>query len=165
MMTCHELLGFMSPDLAQEILVFTFNEDKPLYRTTLAAVASARKLRPVFYERKPKNERHQDMLEMLSRPRMEPAAAELLRGWLMKSQTGMLADFMDALEIPHRQGVVDSFPASVEDGKLAAGVEKLLSKYPREKVVVYLHGFCGMNAANWKNLEDLLQKDTRLQLG
>lgn len=164
-MTSHELLGFMSPDLAQEILIFAYNEDKPLYRTTLAAVANARKLRPVFYERKPRSERHLDMLDMLSRPRMEPAAAELLRGWLTKSQTAMLADFMDALEIPHRQGVVESFPASVDDAKLAAGVEQLLAKYPREKVVVYLHGFCSMNAANWKNLEELLQKDSRLQLG
>ncbi len=164
MMTCHELLGFMSPDLAQEIINYTFAQDKPLYRATLAAVAQARKLRPVFYERKPRVERHRDMLEMLSRPRMEPAAAELLRGWLLKAQTALIVDFLDAMGIAHNQGVVEHFPESVEDAKLVAAVNALLVKHPQEKVVIYLHGFCAMNAADWKNLEKMLQEDPRLQL-
>lgn len=164
MMTCHELLGFMSPDLAQEIINFTFADNKPLYRATLAAVAEARKLRPVFYERKPRVERHKDMLEMLSRPRMELAAAELLRGWLLKSQTALLTDFLDALGLAHNKGVVESFPESVDDAKLVAAVDALLAKHPPEKVIIYLHSFCAMNTANWKNLAKMLQDDPRLQL-
>jgi len=54
MLTSHELLGFMSPGLAQEILTFAYEADKPLYRATLGAVAEARKLRPVFLERQPR---------------------------------------------------------------------------------------------------------------
>ena len=42
MLTSHELLGFMSPSLAQEILGFAYESDKPLYKTTLAAVALSR---------------------------------------------------------------------------------------------------------------------------
>jgi hypothetical protein len=164
MMTCHELVGFMSPDLALEILAFAYSEDKPLYRATLTAVANARKLRPIFYERKPRVERHRDMLEMLSRPRMEPAAADLLRGWLVKAQTPMLIDFLDALGIPHQKGIVENFPDTVADDKLKAAVDALLAKHPREKVIIYLHSFCAMNTVNWPNLESLLQSDSRLQL-
>jgi len=45
MLTSHELLGFMSPNLATEILAYAFESDKPLYKATLQAVAEARKLR------------------------------------------------------------------------------------------------------------------------
>lgn len=48
MLASHELLGFMSPALAAEILAFVFETEKPTYRATLSAVAEARHLRPVF---------------------------------------------------------------------------------------------------------------------
>ena len=35
MLTSHELLGFMSPALALEILTYAHETDKPLYRATL----------------------------------------------------------------------------------------------------------------------------------
>lgn len=164
MMKCHELMGFMSPALASEILNYAYETDKTAYRATLAAVAEARKLRPIFYERKPRLERHREMLEMLSRPRLEPAAAELIRNWLVKTQVQMLSDFMDALGIPHKEGVVENFPDEIDSEKLKTAVDVLLGKYPQEKVVVYLHGFSALNAASWKNLEEMLQTEERLQL-
>jgi hypothetical protein len=165
MMTCHELFGFMTPALAREILEYVFTSDKPLYRTTLAAVAEARKLRPVFYERKPRTERHADMLSMLSRPRMEAAAANLLRGWLTKTQVAMLGDFLDGLGIPHQNGVAETIPTAIEDEKLKAALEILLGKYPPEKVAVYLNAFLTMNDVAWPNLKSLLETEPRLQLG
>jgi hypothetical protein len=164
MMKCHELMGFMTPALASEILNYAYETDKTAYRATLAAVADARKLRPVFYERKPRVERHREMLEMLSRPRLEPAAAELIRNWLVKTQVQMLSDFMDALGISHKEGVVETFPDEIDSDKLKAAVDLLLGKYPQEKVVVYLHGFSALNAASWKNLDEMLQTEERLQL-
>src|ERR1035441_4307212 len=37
MLSSHELLGFMSPALANDILSFIFESDKPAYKATLAA--------------------------------------------------------------------------------------------------------------------------------
>ena len=53
MMTLNEIIGFMSPELANEILDDTFKEDKALYKAISAEVAGALKLRPVFFEQKP----------------------------------------------------------------------------------------------------------------
>ncbi len=39
----------MSPALANEIVTFTHETDKPVYKATLAAVAQARHVRPVFW--------------------------------------------------------------------------------------------------------------------
>ena len=165
MLTSHELFGFMSPALANEILGYIFESDKQTYKATMNAVAEARKLRPVFLERQPRIQRHALMMATLARPASEMIAGGLLRAWLMQKQNGMLVDFLEALGLPHDKGVVENLPASVPDEQLHAAVELLLSKYPPEPVALYLNAFNGMNEAHWANLKTMLENDPRLQLG
>ena len=165
MLTAHELLGFMSPALALDILTFTNENDKPLYRATLSAVAEARKLRPVFLERQPKPQRHQAMLASLSRPALETVTNTLLRGWLLKKHKTMLTDWLDSLGIKHEEAVVEEIPPTMDDAKLGAAVDALLAKYPPETAAVYLHAFNEMNEQEWPNLSKMLDMDPRLQLG
>ena len=165
MFTAHELLGFMSPHLAMEILEHAFSSDKELYKATLAAVAQARKVRPVFLERQPRADRHKTMLATLGRPSMEPAAGGLLRGWLLKKHAALLKDFLDALGVPHKDGVVDDLPGTMDDVKLRSAVDIALGKHPAEVVIVYLHAFYEMNEARWPNLKTMLENDPRLQFG
>ncbi len=165
MLKSHELLGFMSPALANDILSFIFESDKPAYKAALAAVAEAKHVRPVFLERQPRDARHASMLTALTKPQLDPAAAAFIRAWLVKKHATMLVDFLNALAIPHENGVVEDLPGAVEDDKLKAAIEVLLGKYPHEVVAVYLNAFNDMNAANWPNLKTALESDTRLQLG
>jgi hypothetical protein len=165
MLKSHELLGFMSPALANDILSFIFESDKPAYRAALAAVAEAKRVRPIFLERQPRAERHTTMLSVLTKPNLDPAAAAFIRAWLVKKQAAMLVDFLNALGIPHENGVVEDLPGSVDDMKLKAAIEILLGKYPHEVVAVYLNAFNDMNVANWANLKSALESDARLQLG
>lgn len=165
MLTSHELLGFMSQDLALDILNYTYENDKPIYRATLAAVADARKLRPVFLERQPRAQRHSTMLATLTRPSQEVVTASLLRAWLLKKYKDMLVDFLDALGIAHKDGVVDDLPATMEEDKLRSAVDTILGKYPKEVVAVYLNAFTEMNEVDWPSLDKMLEEDTRLQVG
>jgi hypothetical protein len=155
----------MSPELSSQILETAYEQDRGNYRVTVNAVAEARKLRPVFYERRPRAERHKDMVAMLAKPRLEPAASNLIRVWLLKKHSAMLVDFLDALGIAHKEGVVDDLPATVDDAKLKEAIEKLLGKYSREEVAVYLNAFYSMNDVNWPNLKMLLETEPRLQFG
>jgi len=165
MLKCHELMGFISPSLAQEIIEFVFKEDKPLYRTVLAAVADVHRVRPAFLERKPRTQRHAEMIATLSRPRLEEAAANLLRGWLLKAENAIVTDFLDSLGIPHEKGLVEDFPKEIDDAKLDAAIDLLLSKHPKEKVIVYLNTVKSSGGADWQNLGKKLAEDPRLQLG
>jgi hypothetical protein len=165
MFKSHELLGFMSPALAKDMLNFTFQDDKPSYKATLAAVAQARNLRPVFLERQSREQRDTTILTTLTRPNMDLAASTLIRSWLVKKHRPMLTDFLNALDIKNEEGVVEDLPASVDDAKLKAAVDGILAKHPPETVAVYLHAFNDMNEANWANLKALLETDSRLQLG
>jgi len=165
MLTSHELFGFMSPALAAEIIAFTHESDKPVYKATLAAVAQARHVRPVFLERQPRAQQHAELVASLARPALETVAGGLIRAWLVKKHEAMLVDFLNALEIKNEKGVVDNLPAGMDDAKLKSAIEILLAKYPPEAVAVYLNAFNDMNEAHWGNLKALLEADTRLQLG
>jgi hypothetical protein len=165
MLTSHELFGFMSPGLANDIITYTFESDKPTYRATLGAVAQARHLRPVFLERQPRPQREAMMISTLSRPALEAVAGGLIRAWLLKKHQAMLVDFLNALEIKNEKGVVDNLPGSMDDTKLKTAIEVLLAKYPPEAVAIYLNAFNDMNEANWANLKNILESDPRLQLG
>ena len=171
MLKSHELIGFMSPTLANEIMAFTFDEEKPLRAAIIQAVAEARHLRPAFVQRKPRAEQATMILATLTRPNLDAAAGTLLRTWLVKKQSAMLVDFLNALDIPNEKGVVEDLPATVPDEKLNAAVDLLLAKHPTEAVVVYLNAFYDMNGPGnaaappfWPNLKALLEADARLQL-
>jgi hypothetical protein len=165
MLTSHELIGFMSPSLANDILNFSYESDKPVYKATLAGVAQALRVRPVYLERQPRTQRHASVIQVLSRPGLDAVSGGLIRAWLVQKQKPMLIDFLNALNIPNKEGVVDDLPAKVDDAKLKAAVDTLLSKYPPEAVAVYLNAFNDMNEANWENLKAMLESDSRLQLG
>lgn len=165
MLTSHELLGFMSPSLANDILNWTYDAERATYKATLQAVADARKLRLVFLERQPRPQRHATMVAALNRPNLELVSGTLLRTWLVKKYKDMLVDFLTTLGIEHEDGVVETLPESMETEKLKAAVEGLLAKYPHEVVGVYLNAFNDMNEANWSNLKEMLESDSRLVLG
>jgi hypothetical protein len=165
MLTSHELFGFMSPALANEILNFAYEADKPTYKATLSAVAQTLHVRPVYLQRQPRPQRHLSIIHTLARPALDAVAGGLLRAWLLKKYKTMLGDFLNALEIKNEEGVVDDLPATMDDARLKSAVDALASKYPHEAVAVYLNAFNEMNQANWANLKQILESDPRLQLG
>jgi hypothetical protein len=163
-MTSYELFAAMPGAFASDILEFSYANDRKLYRAALDAVAQSRKLRSVFLERQPRAERYAAMTAALGRPALAMAADSLLRNWLLKKHTGLLVDFLEALNIKHENGVVEDLPKGVADDTLKAAVETLLMKHPPEAVAIYLRAFNSMNAESWTNLEALLQEEPRLRL-
>lgn len=161
-----EIFQQVSPTLASDILSHLQESDKPAYRMAIQTLASQRKLRPIFVERKPRNERHVWMQAALARPSSEPIAANVLQMWLMNTQSPLLCDFLDALGIEHDdKGGIDSLPESPSAEKLQAAIDTVVAKYPPEVVAIYLNSFQSMDIAGWPVLEEALQKDERLQFG
>ena len=155
----------MSPALANEILNFAYDSDKTTYKATLNGVAQILHVRPVFLQRQPRPQRHASMIHVLAKPGLDVVSGGLLRAWLLQKHKAMLVDFLNALEIKNQDGVVDDLPATMDDAKLKAAIETLLSKHPHEAVAVYLNAFNEMNQANWANLKTILESEPRLQFG
>ena len=163
-MKSYELFGLMSPRMAHEVLEDMVSLDKTVYRAVLEMVAQARKLRMIFLERQPRVQRNAMVAGMLSRPVAEQVADNLLRTWLLKKQSRLLSEFLDALHVKHEKGVVENLPETVEDAALNEAVNKLLGSHPPELVAIYLHAFNDMNEARWPNLEAILYEDARVML-
>jgi hypothetical protein len=126
-------------------------------------MAEAQKMRPVFIGRQPKERRHKNFVQMLSRVGAEEHAGNLIRGWLFKEHKDVLTDFLGKLGIEHEDGMVDELPDSIDDTALNEAVSLLLEKYDRELVAVYLTAFNASNENRWENLDTLLAEDERLQ--
>ena len=163
MLTFHELIGFMSPKMANQILEDTQANNREVYRALVAAMAEAQKMRPVFIGRQPKERRHKNFVQMLSRIGAEEHAGNLIRGWLFKEHKDVLTDFLGKLGIEHEEGMVDDLPDSIDDAKLNEAVDLLLEKHDQELVAVYLTAFNASNENRWDNLDTLLADDERLQ--
>ena len=163
MLTFHELIGFMSPKMANQILEDTQANNREVYRALVAAMAEAQKMRPVFIGRQPKERRHKNFVQMLSRTGAEEHAGNLIRGWLFKEHNDVLTDFLGKLDIEHEEGMVDELPDSIEDASLNEAVDLLIEKYDQELVAVYLTAFNASNDKRWENLDALLANDDRLQ--
>jgi hypothetical protein len=164
-MKCHEIFGKLSPELRNEIFAYLLEFEKPVYKAMIQNIASRRKLRPIFVERKPKNERHVWLQQALSLKSADDIAMQLLQIWLLGAQREMICTFLDSLGIEHDgKGVVENLPAAPTREKLDEAITRLLEGRSPEAVAVYLHAFQGMDETGWAVLDEVLATDARLAL-
>jgi hypothetical protein len=166
-MKSHELFEQMSPALAAEIFSYLNQEEKQVLKAAIQGLANQRKLRAVFIERKPPNERSAWLKNALGRKISDTLAAHLLQAWLLGAQKPMLCDFLDAVGIKRDDnGTVEELPGSPPKEKLREAVDQLVAKYPPETVAVYLHAFHDMDSeVSWEPLGEVLREDERMKLG
>jgi hypothetical protein len=162
----HEIFHSMNPAVAARIFSDLHDNEKPLYKAAIETLARQRKLRPVFIERKPRAERHAWLQDALGRKINGDNAAHILQLWLVKTQSALLCDFLDALGIKHDEhGMVEDLPAAPPREQLAPVIDSLLGKHDAAIVAVYLHAFNALNDTPWESLAGILAADPRLQMG
>jgi hypothetical protein len=165
-MKCYEIFGKISPELTNEIFSYLLDSEKLVYKAMIQNIASRRKLRPVFIERKPKNDRHLWLQQALSLKNADDIAMQLLQIWLLGAQREMICEFLDSLGIEHDgKGVVENLPGAPSRERLNETITKLLEKHSREVVAVYLHAFQGMDETGWAVLDEALATDSQISLG
>jgi hypothetical protein len=161
----HEIFAQMPAASAAQLLGFLFEKEKPLYKATIDSLAKQRKLRPVFVEKKPRDERFAWLKEILGKKQNEAIAAHLLQIWLVGAHRQILCDFLDTLGISHDEnGTIDTLPPAPEKEKLTVAIDALFEKHDPAVVVIYLHAFQALDENGWSTLEDLLKEDDRLRL-
>ncbi|GAB4176849.1 MAG: hypothetical protein Fur0032_16920 [Terrimicrobiaceae bacterium] len=129
------------------------------YRAASTLLASRRKLRPAFLEKKPLPERHRWLVGELTRRSNLDVSTEILQSWLMTSREGMLVAFLDSLKIPHDgKGLIESLPDEPPEADLEAAVDALLQSWPSWEVSVYLNLFCEMDIAQWPRLREIVSR-------
>ena len=162
-MTANELFGRLSAGESGDVFGWFYDQDRQGYRSCVGLLASRRKLRPVFVERKPRDERHAWMKDALARPANGDLAAEILQAWILGPNAKMVFDFLEELKIPHDgKGIIENLPPEPPPAEVHSAVENLFKNHPSAAVMVYLNLFASMDIADWQTLKSLVSTDPRL---
>lgn len=164
-MTARDIFASLSPEQAEEVFGWLHTHNRATYRACMSMLATRRKLRPVFVERKPLSERHAWLKDAFSRINNNDIATEILQSWLLEAHGKMVCDFLDVLGVPHDgKGLVESFPPEPPASEIARAIEAIYENHTQTAVLTYLNLLIGMKIANWPELEKAVHYDPRLCL-
>ncbi|MBP7949910.1 MAG: hypothetical protein KA004_09665 [Verrucomicrobiales bacterium] len=166
-MTAHQLFQKMSPELGRQIVAWLRDAEKDVYKAALVSLTQQRNLRPVFIQKKSRDQQAAWMLETLKLRTTEAIGENVLQVWLLKGRAEMLASFLDGVGITHdgKGGVEGDLPATLDKEKVAAATAGLLSQHPAEEVAVYLHLFQLQQPGGWAEITGELEANPKLALG
>lgn len=165
-MKAHQIFQYSSPELTRGIFHYLRTEQKEVYRTALSTLATGRKLRPIFVQRKSPEQQYAWLQKTVPMKGSDGVCEHLLQLWLLKAHGPLLVKFLDGVGIAHDgEGAADDLPDEIDAKKLASTVKSLLADHDPEVVRVYLHTFQLQKAGGWDAIRDLIEKDPSLQLG
>lgn len=136
-----------------------FNEPpQDLLGTALGAIVQARHLRPQVARSLGTEERARILATVLDVG--EPLASTLLICLHLGDRRALLTTFLDAVGLPHENGLLKEDADAVEIGhaKVSAGVDALLAAHPKEQVRVYLNTLWQQDPEHWAALEKISEE-------
>ena len=165
-MKSHELYKQLDPVVVQEMFTTFRDEEREIYKSAVASIAQARKLRPVFIQKKPVPEQIAWMHKTLGLRSADMIGEHLFQVWFMKFHQPMLIDFCDKMEIPHNgEGSVEGeLPAELDAAKLKETADTLFEKFNPRIVSLYLYVFNLQRPGGWPSLAELIENDRRVAL-
>jgi hypothetical protein len=136
--------------LAANALLADPRLDRAARFEALAPWIATQRIRPSFLESLPKT-RRAELIASSALP--EQTAAQALLSLHLVDRREMLKRFMDHMEIPHQDGLVnDEHELKVDLAKLPGAVAKLRSEFDPEAVVLYFRTLVASDPETWKPL-------------
>jgi hypothetical protein len=162
----HEIFTTIDPAVVAEMLDWFRANDKEVYKSVIAALASDRKLRPVFVQKKSLAEQYAWVQKTLQLRGYDPIGDQLMQAYLMAAQQKMLGMFCDGLGIEHdgKGSVSGALPKELDPKKLDETVEKLVDIFDPKIFTLYLLCFNMQVAGGYAALTEKLTSDERLKL-
>lgn len=164
-MKASEIFQAVSPELRTEILSWTQAEARDAFNTALFEVGAKRRLRPLYFNAKSREQRVEWLSPFLGWKAFDGVTEQLLQLWLLKARTKMLAAFLDEAGIKHDGNAqVDDLPEDIEPARVKKGIDAMLKDHRPEEVAVYLHVFQRQKAGGWPAVTAELEKRPVLKL-
>lgn len=165
-MKAYELFTAVDPAQVTSMLDWFRANDRNVYKSAVATLAQARKLRPVFIQKKPLVEQYAWIHKTLQSKACDTIGEHILQAYLMAGQQPLLAAFCDAMSIPHdgKGSVVGDLPKQIDADRLNAAIDTLVASFDPKIVAIYLHCFNMQQIDGWPTLTSKLADDARLAL-
>lgn len=165
-MKAHEIYTEVDPAVVTDMLDWFRANDRNVYKSAVATLATNRKLRLEFIQKKPLAEQYAWVLKTLRIKACDTIGEHLLQAYLMAGQQSMLAMFCDGLGIPHdgKGSVVGDLPKKIDGERLNTTVDKLVDIFDPKLFTAYLHCFNLQIPGGWPEVTEKLANDPRLTL-
>lgn len=165
-MKAFEVYQQVDPALVSDMFLWLRENERQLYKSAVASLTAARKLRPIFVEKKPVPEQIAWLHKTLKLRTSDTIGEHLFQAYFMKGQQQLLIAFCDGLGIEHDgEGSVEgSLPDTLDNEKLKSTIETLLEGNDAKLITLYLQIFNLQTESGWENLGKLLEEDERLTL-
>ena len=165
-MKAHELYTAVDPAIVTQLLDWFRANDRNVYRSAVATLATNRKLRPVFVEKKSMAEQYAWIHKTLKLKPCDTIGEHLLQAYLMSAQQSLLGMFCDGLGIPHdgKGSVVGDLPKKLDAARLDTTIDRLVDIFDPKLFTVYLHCFNMQVPGGWPELTAKIESDDRLVL-
>jgi hypothetical protein len=118
-----------------------------------AAIVRARKLRPQVARALPPAEKARVLATVLDPD--EELAAALVVALHLGERRGLLVAFLDALDLPHENGLLkdDAEPVAIAEAPARRAVSALAAAFPAPQVLTYLNALWLQDPERWSALE------------
>ena len=162
----HELYTAVDPAIVVQILDWFRANDRNVYRSAVATLATNRKLRPVYIEKKSMAEQYAWIIKTLKLNACDTVGEHILQAYLMAGQQSLLAMFCDGMGIPHdgKGSVVGNLPKKLDSERLNTTIDRLVDIFEPKLLTVYLHCFNMQVPGGWSELSEKIESDPRLTL-
>jgi hypothetical protein len=138
------------PDRLAAAAAFWRQPSQDLVGTAIGAIVKARHMRPQAARSLSEDAQARALAAILDPG--EQLASGLLVGLHLAERRALLATFLDAIGLPHEEGVLkedDDAGAPLEEDKARAGVRALAAAHPREQVETYLNALWLQDPQRW----------------
>lgn len=165
-MKAFEIFQKISPETTRSVFQFLRDEQREVYVASLSSLASNRKLRPVFIQRKPAAEQIEWLAKNVKLRGSAEIADQVMQLWLMKAHQDVLVQFLDGIGIEHDgEGAAEDLPEELNAKKVKSTIDKLLKEHNPEVVKIYLNVFQLQRSNGWDVISEIIATTPALQFG
>jgi len=165
-MKANEIFSNMKDETAESIFQYLRAEERQVYSAALSGLATNRKLRPIFVQKKAVPDQMAWLVKNVRLKGSAEVAENVLQLWLLKGNSEMLVMFLDGIGVEHDgEGSADEIPESIDAKKLKKTTDSMLKKFGPELVRVYLQMFQMQRAGGWDEITELIVETPELQFG
>lgn len=165
-MKAHQIFSEMKDTTAAGVFQYLRDEERAVYSAALSSLATNRKLRPVFVQKKPVPKQIEWLVKNIRMKGASEVAENVLQLWLLKGNKDMLIEFLDGVGIEHDgEGAAEDIPDEIDAKKLQKTVDKMLSSHDEDIVKIYLHTFQMQRPGGWQEIADVIDANPALQYG
>lgn len=165
-MRAHLLIQAIGPELQKEILTYLQTQQRGAYRAAIGTLATQKKLRPVFIQKKTKEQQIAWLFDQLRIKTGDALAEQIIQIWLLKGKPEMLTTFLDAIGVKHdgKGEVQDELPEEIDAKKAKKGIEALLKEFSPKHVALYMYIFQTQKEGGWPGLGEAISSFPELEL-